>query len=98
MSAFLTGNDVDIVVPTYDENLGKEVFSLLTDCSEGIAVVTNGSDEESLVVGKLNLIFLHPEHADAWRAVTIQLISERPVTREYAIKAIDNELFRRGLL
>ena len=104
-NAFLTGSraygtpakdsDIDVVIPVQDEEFEKTLWSLLSEVGQPVSA--KGSGPGSFQIGKLDLIFLTPEYADAWRAATVQLISEKPVTRNRAIEVIDGELAKRGL-
>lgn len=89
-NAFLTGSyaygtptkdsDIDLVVL-----VDEDVSCFLWDKSE--------TSLKKLSFGKLNLILtLDEDHFNGWKDATEQLIKEKPVTREHAIKVIQ-ELF-----
>ncbi len=91
MVPFLTGSHA-YGTPTPESDidvaciLSAEDFAFLRDKAEK----ADGSNGDSLMFGKLNLIVLNGEKQyAAWKAGTDELKARKPVTREEAIRVLE---------
>lgn len=92
MNAFVTGSRV-YGTPTPESDIDLCVcltvseMNALASCSDK----DPGSMPDSLCFGKLNLLILEPWKFAAWKRGTDALIARKPVTREEAVKVLDQE-------
>lgn len=100
MNAFLTGSraygtprtdsDVDICVLLSHDDL--EALALQAPQSNG-EPASGDENDASLRFGRLNLIAMtDPARFGAWKEATAELVARRPVTRDQAVKLIDEKV------
>lgn len=103
MNAFLTGSraygtprpdsDVDLCVLLSHDDL--EALALQAPQANG-EPASGDENDASLRFGRLNVIAMtDPGRFGAWKEATAELVSRRPVTRDQAIKLIDEKVLAR---
>lgn len=103
MTAFLTGSraygtprpdsDVDLCVLLSHDDL--EALALQAPQANG-EPASGDENDASLRFGRLNLIAMtDPDRFAAWKEATAELVARKPVTRDQAIKLIDEKVLAR---
>jgi hypothetical protein len=100
MNAFLTGSraygtprpdsDVDLCVLLSHDDL--EALALQAPQSNG-EPASGDENDASLRFGRLNVIAMtDPSRFAAWKEATVELVARKPVTRDQAVKLIDEKV------
>lgn len=100
MTAFLTGSraygtprpdsDVDLCVLLSHDEL--EALALQAPQSNG-EPASGDENDASLRFGRLNIIAMtDPSRFEAWKEATAELVARKPVTRDEAIRLIDEKV------
>lgn len=103
MNAFLTGSraygtprpdsDVDLCVLLSHDDL--EALALQAPQPNG-EPASGDDNDASLRFGRLNVIAMtDPDRFAAWKEATTELVARKPVTRDQAIKLIDEKVLAR---
>ncbi|MCI0537693.1 MAG: hypothetical protein L0Z50_20965 [Verrucomicrobiales bacterium] len=79
-------SDIDLVIC-----ISKEDFALLESLADGDSK-GYGCHVGSLRFGKLNLVCIDECEMEPWKAATDELIARKPVTREEAVKLIEDKI------